>query len=128
MTPAVANRKVLIVEDEAFIADLYKKEFLRHGASVDVVANGAEALGRLAKGKYQAVLVDLLMPVMDGYELLRKLREQREPMPPMIVVSNVSEKLMWEQCKKLGAADFVTKSDADASDVWKTIEKHLPSA
>ncbi len=128
MVAAVANPKILIVEDETFIANLYKKEFVSHGAVVDIAANGEEGLARLEKGKYQVVLLDLLMPVMDGFQMLQALKGKKGVLPPVIVVSNVSENLMWEQCKKLGATDFITKSDVDASDVWKIVAKHLGQA
>ena len=120
------SRKILIVEDEAAIADICQAEMEKNGAEVTVVENGKRALEVVQKQKFDLVLLDLLMPVMDGYAVLAHCKKTGKSMPIIVVLTNLGQDMTKAQCKELGAVDFIVKSDVDAPDIWEKIKKYLP--
>jgi len=81
------REKVLIVEDNSDVRRLYAIGLNQHGFEVKLAANGAEAVERIAAEKPDVVLLDWLMPLMDGGEVLRKLDENGNRSVPVIVIS-----------------------------------------
>ncbi len=79
--------KVLIVEDDSDVRRLYAIGLNQRGFEVKLAANGAEAVERIARERPDAVLLDWVMPVMDGGEVLTKLREATNAEIPVIVIS-----------------------------------------
>lgn len=99
---------ILYMEDDVAQARLVKKR-LEHGfCQVDLAGNGAEGLELVARGSYDLVLVDYRMPVMDGLEVLRRLKEQDQAPPAVMLTGHGSEKLAV-QAMKLGAFDYLVK-------------------
>lgn len=118
--------KILIAEDEEFIASLYKLELERHGAEVKIVVNGQEALEAIAQEHFDALLLDLMMPVVDGFEVLEQLKAKSINLPTL-VLTNLSQVADQEKCAELGAKDYVIKADTDAPEVWAHVQKLLPA-
>ncbi len=88
---AVSGRKVLVVDDEEPIRSLMTRLLARRGLKPDTAADGADALEKLERGGYGLILLDLMMPKRDGYEVLKALRAARL-FVPVIVVSAVAER------------------------------------
>jgi DNA-binding response OmpR family regulator len=82
-----ARQRVLIVDDNSDIRRLYAIGLNQRGFEVKLAANGAEALERIVAEKPDVVLLDWLMPLMDGGEVLRKLSETSDRVVPVIVIS-----------------------------------------
>lgn len=120
------SRNILIAEDETFIANRYKEEMERHEAKATIVGNGKEAIEALGKEHFDLILLDLLMPVLDGYHVLAHLKEKGIRIPVVVVVTNLDQDLTKERCRELGAEDFLIKSDVDAADVWEKVKVYLP--
>lgn len=116
---------ILIAEDEPFIAELYKDNLEAAGMSASIAKNGNEAIARLQKGKYDLLLLDLLMPTTDGFAVLEWLQAHEKHALPVIVLSNLSQKLNQGRCEKLGASDYIVKSDVEIDDVIAAVKKHL---
>jgi DNA-binding response OmpR family regulator len=97
MEPAstAAKRKVLCVEDERFITELYVRALNKQGYEVDSVADGAEALKMAQTNKYDIVLLDLMVPSITGIEILRTLRDPAR-VPPLkakiIITTNLEQR------------------------------------
>lgn len=119
--------KILIGEDEEFIASLYKLELEKHGVEVTLAANGQEVLDAMEKETFDVLLLDLIMPGVDGFEVLQRLQAKKSEVP-VLVLSNLSQAIDQNKCKELGAKDYIVKVDIDAPDVWKKVEKWLPKA
>ena len=79
--------RVLVVDDEPAIRALVAKILERAGLHVDTAADGAEGIAKLAKNEYAAVVLDLMMPIVDGYGLIEHLKHRGGPRPAIIVVS-----------------------------------------
>lgn len=120
-------RKILIAEDEEFIAKLYKFELEQHsGVEVTVVLNGRQAIEAVKKDKYHLVLLDLLMPDMDGFSVLAELKKNNVGIPVTVVLTNLGQDVDRKKCRKLGAEDYLVKSDTGAGDLWEKVKKYVP--
>ena len=105
---------VLLVDDEPDILLMLKMSFEDEGHQVETAANGELALQRLAQGGIDAVVLDMMMPVVDGWGVLRGKREAGDT-TPVIVVSAKSDPRDAEKVLALGAVEYVMKPfDLDA--------------
>ena len=119
--------RVLIAEDESFIANLYKLNLESAGISTSIAENGEEAVKAIKKSKPDLLLLDLLMPTMDGFAVLEWIRDNRKKgyTMPIIIVTNLSQKLNKKKCEDLGAVDYIVKSDVQMDEVLKIVQKFL---
>ncbi len=106
--------KVLIVDDEPSFLTLLQLELSVAGFETAVAADGRTALRRIESEKPDVVLLDIMMPVLDGWEVLKLLREQTGPQPRVIVVTAKSAEIGLDRALELGADGFMSKPfDAD---------------
>jgi CheY-like chemotaxis protein len=99
---------ILIVEDNRMNVLVIKSFLKRWGATSDVAANGQEAVDKLDNTLHQIILMDLHMPVMDGYEATRLLRERGETLPIIAVTASLATEVK-EKMFDIGISDIVTK-------------------
>lgn len=85
-TATMTDKRILVVDDDDAIRALLKTLLRRRGFSVDVARNGLEALERLAAGRYTLVVLDLMMPIMNGFELLERLGTLSAIFQPRVLV------------------------------------------
>lgn len=79
--------KILIVEDDAELRQLFHHVLLKHGYDVSGVSDGVQALNALSTGYFDLVISDIMMPVMDGYELVRSMRQSGMTMPVLMITA-----------------------------------------
>jgi CheY-like chemotaxis protein len=102
--------KILIVEDDLFISDIYKRQLVHAGHEVDVVANGKQAVEIALKNIYSLIFLDVMLPGMDGISVLKTLKQNPlMQLVPVIMLSNLAQDSVMEDCKKSGAADYWVK-------------------
>ncbi|HYO79105.1 MAG TPA: response regulator [Thermoanaerobaculia bacterium] len=89
--PVERRRNVLVVDDDETIRSLISRLLARRGLAPDTAVNGEHALEKLRMGDYAVVLLDLMMPRVDGFEVLKRMRAERMFLP-VIVISAVGEK------------------------------------
>lgn len=118
---------ILLAEDEAILRELLTMELQEEGFSVTSVADGKQAMDALDRMTPHIVLLDLLMPVADGFAVLEFAKERGHSMP-IIILSNLSTTDHRARCVSLGAADFLVKSNLEDGDVARTIRRHLDTA
>jgi two-component system response regulator AtoC len=100
--------KLLVVDDEEYLRLLLGKELVRAGYTVDVVPGGEEALARVREGSYNVVLLDIVMPVIDGIAVLRAIKSEGIPSKVIMLTGNATLESAIE-CMKLGAFEYVKK-------------------
>jgi len=115
------SKKILIVEDEKAISKALELKLTYEGFDVKTVFNGVEALSLLEKEKFDLILLDLVMPKLDGFGVLEVLKSKGNKIP-IIVSSNLSQKEDYQRAKDLGAIDFLIKSDTPVAEVVKKIK------
>lgn len=113
---ATGTKKVLIVEDEKPLAHALELKLRNEGYDPEVVTNGHDALEALGRQKYGVMLLDMMMPVMDGFQVLEKIKEVKDA-PVVFVLSNLSLHDDKERVIKLGAKDFFVKSEISLAEV-----------
>jgi DNA-binding response OmpR family regulator len=99
--------RVLIIEDETSIAELEKDYMELSGFEVDSVSDGEEGLEKALNEDYDLIVLDLMLPGMDGFEICRRLREEKNV--PIIIVSAKKEEIDKIHGLGLGADDYMTK-------------------
>lgn len=118
------GKKVLIVEDDVFVSDIYETKLKMEGYLVDVAADGREALKKLAAGKPDLMLLDLVMPYVDGFEVLDKMKNSEELKDiPVILLTNLSQKDSIDKGLELGANDYIVKSHFTPSEVMEKVRR-----
>lgn len=101
---------ILIVDDTETNRDILVRRLLREGYETDTAENGREALQKLAESSFDLVLLDIMMPVMDGYEVLQHIKtDPKLSHIPVIVVSALTETENFVRCIELGAEDYLPK-------------------
>lgn len=118
------SKHILIAEDDAALADMMGSVLRKYNVRVTITYNGQETIGALEKEVPDLLLLDILMPVVDGHGVLKFIRK-RQIECPVIVVSNLSDKKTKEKCKEMKAADYIVKNEMDDDDLWPAIEKYL---
>jgi signal transduction histidine kinase/CheY-like chemotaxis protein len=114
---------VLLVEDAPMNVLVARGILSRWGAAVDVATNGKEALEKLDPTRHHLVLMDLHMPVMDGYEATRRLRERGETLPIIALTASLASEVQ-EQVRLTGLDDIVVKPFRP-DDLLIVLKKHL---
>lgn len=116
-------KKILIVEDESGIANAFKKQLTMIGGfEVEIANDGQKALDLLEKSKYDVLLLDLVMPDVDGIDVLKELNTDADKYNsvPVIVLTNVTSSETREEVSQYGVRDYIVKTDIDPD---KLIEK-----
>src|SRR3989338_7918354 len=106
--------KILIVEDDQFLSKLYKIKLQKEGFEVELAFDGQEGLEKFKSFKPELVLLDLIMPKIDGFTFLAKMKEDPDlysDKVPIIVFSNLGQDSDFQKAKELGAQDFFIKAD-----------------
>ncbi|GAA0136136.1 response regulator transcription factor [Paenibacillus sp. YSY-4.3] len=118
----MSKRKVLIVEDDQAIAELERDYLEVHGYEVTLRADGNEALKEALEQEYDLIILDVMLPGMDGFDLLRRIRETK--FIPVLMVSARKEDIDKIRGLGLGADDYVTKPFSP-SELVARVRAHL---
>ena len=119
--------KVLIVEDDQFIREMYALILKKEGFEVKETPDGAAGLAEAQGGGFDVILLDLMMPQMDGLTFLKRLQEQppKTANGPIIVMSNLAYSDAKDEATKLGASEFLVKADLDPKEVVQLVKDTL---
>ncbi len=123
----MSNKKtILLVEDDIFVSDIYQTKLGQEGFQVLVAENGMEAVRKLEKSIPDLILLDIVMPYMDGMEVLRKIKEKKEWKDiPVVLLTNLSDKERVDEGMGLGASDYLIKSHFTPSEVVAKVRSLL---
>jgi len=126
MNEVEKKEKVLVVEDDKFIGDLLARRFEKEGLNFELALDGEQALAKLRSASFSLIVLDLVLPGIDGYEVLKRLKADSEfAKIPVIILSNLGQKLEIERGLELGAIDFLVKAHLDLDEIVEKIKKQL---
>lgn len=118
--------KIAIIEDDAAISQMYRIKFEAEGYMVETADNGKDGLNLISLFRPDIVLLDLMMPVMNGDELLKELRDQEWGAKiKVIVLTNMGEQEAPESLKSLNVSAFIVKADMTPRQVADLVKKQL---
>lgn len=117
---------ILLVEDDSFLRKLLSDKLQHEGFELFEATNGQEALDFLKNTKPILMLLDLMMPGVDGFQVLESVRkEERIKDLPVIILSNVAEKHLLERVQTLGADDYLIKAHFVLEEIIERINNVL---
>lgn len=120
------NKKIMIIEDDSFVMDIYQTKLSQAGYEIIEAVNGIDAIKKLEKETPDLLLLDIVMPYVDGLEVLKKVKEdERLKNIPVILLTNLSQKEEVDKGLELGANDYLIKSHFTPSEVLEKIEIYL---
>ncbi len=121
---ASGTPRVLVVEDDPFLLEIYKQNLKERGYDVSSATGGKEALDLLSRDKnWNVMLLDLLMPEVDGFTVLERLKEKgMAGVIPTIVLTNLSQESDQKKALELGAVDFAVKSELSFDEIVARVE------
>ena len=123
------DKKVLVVEDDKFLGDLLAKHFTQEGFHFDLAVDGEAAMKKAQENKPDLVLLDLFLPGIDGYEVLKRLKADSTLAPmPVIILSNLGQKDEIDKAMALGAVDFLVKAKFDLFDIVSKVKNILSTS
>ena len=122
------NGKILLIEDDPFFAKLCKKGLEKRGFSVSISVDGEEGISKLKEEKPDLILLDIIMPRISGFEVLKRIREEKNPEltnMPVILLTNLYQKTDVEKGKQLKANAYLVKATTDIEEVVAKIKEIL---
>ncbi len=128
MTKKTENKykKILLVEDDESVVSVLKKKSAEENFELIMSENGEDGLKKAETIKPNLILLDIIMPKMDGMEMLKKMRATNWGKNiPVIILTNLSNPFHEEEAKKLNVVDYLIKTDCHLEDIFKKIKKFL---
>ena len=120
------NKKILIIEDEELILKALSEGFERRGFEVSKAADGKKGLELIENEKPDLILLDLLLPIMNGQEVLEKMKEKGLLKKiPVIILTNMSDGATLKKCIKMGAREYIIKVNFSFEDMERIIKEVL---
>lgn len=125
-TKAMPGAFVLVVEDDKFLSNIHKTKLAKEGFEVEHAANGEEALKIARKRKPKLVLLDLIMPIKDGFETLKEFKEDSELKDvKIIILSNLSQEEDKQKALELGAAEYIVKANVFFREIVEKVKQYV---
>ena len=116
--------KILLVDDDAFLRDMYATKFTEQGYAIDSADTAENALAKLRTNEYDVVLMDMIMPGMSGVELLKHIHNDKIGGTPIcIMLSNQSEEADRKAALDAGAVGYIVKAELIPSEVVAEVVK-----
>lgn len=119
-TPTITKKRILIIEDDPMLLEMYRDKLKIEGFRVSTVSDGKKALTRAKQGA-DLILLDILLPGLNGFEILKRLKsEEQTQSVPVIVITNIGNELSDRDKKlalSLGADDFMIKALNTPNDI-----------
>ena len=119
-------KKVLVVEDEQLIADLLQKKLIKEGYYAFAAGDGEMALQQIRKEHPDVVLLDIVLPRLNGFEVLAQMRREEELRKiPVIIISNSGQPAEIEKAREAGVRDWLIKTEFDPQEVVEKVRRQI---
>ena len=121
--------KILMIEDDIFLRKLYKDQIIRAGFDFIEATNGIEGVNKTKSEKPDLILLDLILPRKNGFDVLRDIKGNEDTKNiPVIVLSSLGHEADIKEALDLGAQDYLVKTEVRLSEVLIKIKGMLPIA
>ena len=120
------TKKILLVEDDPFLLDMYSVKFKDVGYEVDIAQDGETSLNKIKENPPDLILLDIVLPKMDGFEVLRLLKSDRETAGiPVVLLTNLGLDDDMKRGLELGAASYIVKAHFTPTEVVVKVKEIL---
>lgn len=122
------NKKILLIEDDQILSKLYQTKFQRENLDIQLALDGQEGLDKMRSFSPDLVILDLIMPKVDGFTFLAKVKADAELSAretPIIVLSNLGQESDIKKAMEMGAKDFFVKADISLNQMVDKVRKYL---
>ena len=117
---------ILIIEDDKFLRELIAQKLIKEGYEISEAVDGEEGLKKIKEEKPDLVLLDLILPEIDGFEVLTRIKEDPAlSLIPVIILSNLGQKEDVERGLKIGAVDYLIKAHFTPGEIIEKIKNAL---
>jgi len=120
-------KKILIAEDETSLLEILKNRVEQLGFKVVTARDGEETLQKYAEEKPDLILLDILMPKINGFEVLEELKVKQKSPVPVIILTNLDQAEEVERGKSLGAVDYIVKTNISLKDLMSMVNNYIES-
>lgn len=118
--------KILLIDDDPFILDMYALKFKELGYDLEIAQDGKKGLVKIKTFVPDVVLLDVIMPVTDGFTVMQEIAKTKlNPRPKIIILTNLGQKEDIERGMQLGADDYIIKAHFTPSEVAEKIKEVL---
>jgi len=117
-------KRILLVEDEKALATVLTLKLKGAGYDTEVVFNGDDALKNIKEGKYDLVLMDIMMPKRDGFSILEELKKSHNTIP-VFAMSNLGQEEDIARVKSYGVKDYIVKADTSPAEILSKVSAFL---
>lgn len=123
----MAKGKILIIEDDVVLVRMYQKKFEYDGYEVTAAYSGGEGLVAAPREKPDCILLDIMMPGVDGFSVIKTLKQLPETCNiPIIILTNLgTSEIFIEEARRLGVKDYLVKYKTGSKDVVAVVEKAI---
>lgn len=120
-------KKILLIDDDTYIRELYEELLKAEGFEIDTAKDGATGLAKIQEGGFDLILLDIMLPKIDGHGVLVKLKESppKNSNGPIIILTNLANDPIIDESLKLGAKAFYIKSDHTPQEFLQMIKQYL---
>lgn len=124
--PQTLKKTILIVEDDLFLQGILAQKLEKAGFAIERAIDGKEVFSLLEKKRVDLILLDLLLPDMDGQDVLQRIKQTSQwKSIPVIIASNLDNKTERTRVKELGAVDYLVKAEHTPDEIVKRVAKEL---
>lgn len=118
--------KVLIIEDEEFIRDIYKRQLEKTGLLVDGFSNGVEGSQAITQNRYDIILLDIMLPDINGLEILKQIKQNSNSKDiPVIMLTNLGQDEVIKEGFSLGAQGYFIKASHTPDQIAEEVKNIL---
>jgi DNA-binding response OmpR family regulator len=122
--PKKSGKKILIVEDEKPLAHALELKMTHEGYETTVASTGEEGLKEATTGKYDLILLDLILPGMDGFSILEQMKAKKAK-TVVIVLSNLGQEEDRKRAQEFGVKNYLVKSNVPLADIVKVVKASI---
>lgn len=120
------KKKILLIEDDRFLIKLYSDKLLREGFDVSMAISGEEGLSKVVGEKPDLVLLDVILPQKNGFDILSEIKLNNETKHiPVVMLTNLGQDSDIKTGMDLGAVDYLVKTDFSITKLPEIVRKHL---
>ncbi len=123
------RHKIIIIEDDEFLSDIYKTKFELEGFKVIAINDGEKGLKAIQTKKPDIVLLDVLLPKLDGFTILQILKKDEATKDiPVVLLTNLGQKEDVQKGLEMGAVDYLIKAHFTPGEIIEKIKQALTNA